>query len=132
MDEQLTENFSRSEFQCSCGCGAGAISLELVRSLQRVRDVYQAPIRIYSGVRCADHNARIGGVENSAHVPRDTAPGWAVDIRCETSTERYLLLPLLFSRFNRIGIGADFLHVDIDPDKPPDVIWTYYGARHIA
>ena len=27
--------------------------------------------------------------------------------------------------FNRIGVGNTFIHVDIDPEKPIDVIWTY-------
>jgi hypothetical protein len=26
---------------------------------------------------------------------------------------------------DRIGIGDTFIHIDIDEDKSPDVIWTY-------
>lgn len=27
--------------------------------------------------------------------------------------------------FTRIGIGQNFIHVDTDPDKQQNIIWTY-------
>jgi hypothetical protein len=32
---------------------------------------------------------------------------------------------LMMSGFNRIGIGDDFIHVDVDEILPQDVIWKY-------
>jgi len=32
---------------------------------------------------------------------------------------------LLDADFTRIGIGKDFIHVDMDPNKEPNVMWTY-------
>jgi len=39
---------------------------------------------------------------------------------------------LLWSRFDRIGIGATFIHVDIDESKPQDVLWEYSKHAHMA
>jgi hypothetical protein len=30
-----------------------------------------------------------------------------------------------FSLFNRMGVGKDFIHVDDDPELPPNLIWVY-------
>jgi len=32
---------------------------------------------------------------------------------------------LLKAGFTRIGIASSFVHVDCDPTKPAQVIWTY-------
>ena len=26
---------------------------------------------------------------------------------------------------NRIGVAGTFIHIDVDPDKSPNVLWTY-------
>ena len=45
---------------------------------------------------------------------------------CKNSEDRYKLVALLLETgFNRIGIASTFIHIDIDPDKSPNVIWTY-------
>jgi len=127
----ITKNFSRSEIKCPC-CGLDNISKLLMNDLQSVRDEIDRPMTITSGVRCAAHNAKIGGVAASSHVPRDDGPGWAVDIACSASRDRYHLLSILCRFFNRIGMGATFVHVDIDPEKTGDVMWDYYKTDHVA
>lgn len=117
----LTENFSRSEFACPCGCDKADIKMELVRRLQIVRSALDRPLSINSGVRCEEHNSAVGGAEDSAHVA-----GEAADIRCEDSGLRYNLILRLIFRFDRIGIGRDFIHVDISRSKPKEVLWDYY------
>jgi len=27
--------------------------------------------------------------------------------------------------FNRVGIGQDFIHIDLDPNKNKEVMWLY-------
>jgi len=119
----LTKNFSKSEFECPC-CKVSTIDGGLVHSLQRIRDTLGRSMAITSGYRCEAHNKAVGGVETSAH-----RLGLAVDIACKTSTDRARLLPLLVKEFRRIGIGKDFIHVDIDMSKPNPVIWDYYGTH---
>ena len=122
----LTEHFSAQEFRCPCGRAecpyrdGAQISLSLVLKLEEVRAFYGRPIIINSALRCPEHNRKVGGKPNSAHLK-----GLAVDIRCTTSGERAKLLGLLLPRFRRIGIAKTFIHVDIDIEKPQDVVWIY-------
>ena len=93
----------------------------LLEMLDHTRMLYGKPISISSGYRTIAHNKDVGGVSNSSHLL-----GLAVDIRCTSSKERYDLLNVLLKKgFNRIGVGSTFIHVDIDLDKSPNVIWTY-------
>ena len=32
---------------------------------------------------------------------------------------------LLDSGFHRMGISENFIHADMDPNKTPNVLWTY-------
>ena len=117
----LTEHFSSVEFQCGDGCGLCTIDLQLVQQLEGARRLLGRPIHITSGVRCPAHNARVGGARESAHML-----GLAADLACPTPYDRYdLLMALLTMSFRRIGIGKDFLHVDIDRTKPTDLCWLY-------
>lgn len=121
----ITKNFSRSEFACPCECGLDNISMTLVNRLQAIRDIIGQPIRINSGVRCVKHNAEIGGVMESEHVPLDGRDGEGVDIKCEASTERHILLGHCHEKFSRVGIGKTFIHVGVRATKPQEVTWLY-------
>ena len=64
-------------------------------------------------------NGRSG---NSAHTK-----GKAVDIRCNTSSNRYkIVAAALACGVRRIGIGKTFVHIDNDGTLPQGVIWDYY------
>ncbi|KMP10846.1 hypothetical protein UR09_05080 [Candidatus Nitromaritima sp. SCGC AAA799-A02] len=116
----LSKNFSRHEFLCRCGCGFGEVRPELVQKLQAVRDRV-GKIRINSACRCAEHNRQFGGKSTSSHLK-----GRAVDIACLESRNRFLLLEACLGEgFHRIGIGSLFIHVDLDSDKPGQLIWVY-------
>ncbi len=116
--QKLSKNFYQDEFACKCGCGSNAIDSKLVRLLQEVRDEFGSPMKITSAVRCIKHNKAVGGVDFSTHLY-----GFASDIYCKDAHLRYRLLPILFSKFKRIGVYSDFFHVDIDPMKPNPVCW---------
>ncbi len=116
----LTQNFSRWEFECPCGCRHDHVHEELVERLQKVRTNF-GPITVNSGCRCEAHNRTVGGKTASAHLR-----GWAVDLRCPNSFSRFHLLKHLVNEgFRRIGIGQGFIHVDFDPGKPQSLIWLY-------
>ena len=112
--------FKREEFCCKCGCGLCNINLNLVECLDCFRDKVGFPIYIPSGCRCPKHNREVDGSPTSSHLD-----GLAADILCEGSRTRWLLMEWLHLYFNRIGIGQNFIHVDIDEDKPKDMIWPY-------
>lgn len=116
----LTKNFDRKEFQCPC-CGSDGVDLTLVEILQNIRDDLGYPLSISSGYRCLSHNHDVGGVDSSSHTR-----GLAVDIRCGSGGQRFNLLRLALEHgITRIGVSGSFVHLDIDSNKPQNVIWTY-------
>jgi uncharacterized protein YcbK (DUF882 family) len=118
---QHIKYFIDSEFECPCCPGQHLISQELVSKLDSARIELCRPIVITSGYRCIHHNIDVGGLISSSH-----RRGLAVDIRCLTSGYRYRLIQALLAvGIKRIGIREDFIHVDIDPKKDPEVIWVY-------
>ena len=89
--------------------------------LDHARGLAGVPFRITSGWRCERHNAEVGGSETSSHMK-----GLAADIECKLSGVRFQTLwALRVVGFNRIGIRRDFIHVDMDYDKPPRLVWIY-------
>jgi uncharacterized protein YcbK (DUF882 family) len=117
----LTEHFNRKEFACQCGCGLDGISLALVHQLETARRILGRPMHITSGIRCATHNATIGGADASSHLT-----GLAADLACPSAYDRYdLLMAILTAGFTRVGIGKDFVHADIDRTKAHDLCWLY-------
>ena len=122
----LTLHFSSAEFACRCGrsecpySDGSMIHLPLVWKLEEVRTLYGKPLHITSGLRCTEYNKQVGGKPDSAHLK-----GLAADILCTTSRERGQLLRIVLIHFNRIGIARNFIHVDMDREKPQDVVWVY-------
>lgn len=57
----LSDNFSRHEFECKCGCGAFIECPELVKALEKVRAHFGRKVTITSGTRCEEHNKAVGG-----------------------------------------------------------------------
>ena len=67
------KHFSKNEFKCKCGgkyCNGfyNDISQTLVKCCVQVREYFDAPFNITSGLRCPTHNANEGGVSNSRHI----------------------------------------------------------------
>ena len=117
---KLTEHFTKEEFDCQCGCGNGdiVISENLVFELECVRVHYGKPMRINSGIRCLSHNRKIGSRDTSSHIK-----GLAVDIGCRDMGTRLKLVKHLLrdAEFTRIGFHKEFIHVDVDYDKPKGI-----------
>jgi zinc D-Ala-D-Ala carboxypeptidase len=117
----MSKHFEDSEFACHC-CGQNEVKAILIKMLEQARLLYGRPMVIMSGYRCPDHNQAVGGKPDSAHLK-----GLAADVRCATSQDRYQMVQAFLSvGVNRIGIGKDFVHVDVARDLPQNVIWTYY------
>jgi uncharacterized protein YcbK (DUF882 family) len=89
--------------------------------LDDARHMADIPFKINSGYRTQEHNSKVGGKDKSSHIV-----GKAADISCSTSRERWIIITALQDAgFNRIGIANNFIHVDSDENKSPNVIWTY-------
>lgn len=111
--------FERHEFECSCGCGRAEMDPAFVALLDRLRGLVGRPLTITSGFRCSSYDQKYGGKGNHN-------TGLAADLATANSTERYeLVLLAAFMGIDRIGVGRDFVHLDMVPHKPHPVLWTY-------
>lgn len=120
--------FQPHEFECRCGCGKGFADMDprLLALLDAARDKAGLPMQLTSAFRCPAHNRAVGGVADSSHTK-----GMAVDIRCADSRSRFVLIPTLVAvGFRRIEAAPTWIHVDVDPDKPQDVLFYQPGGRY--
>ena len=113
-------HFKSEEFCCKCGCGGCDVHPQLVAALDLARSKAGVPFKINSGFRCQKHNKNVGAKPTSSHTL-----GLAVDIAYANGSQGIKILKALLPLFDRIGIGSNFIHVDIDPDKPSPAMWTY-------
>ena len=121
----LSDHFSKVEFQCDCGCGFGTkegdVDADLIELLEEIREEIGKPIRITSGCRCQEHNANVGGVPNSAHTR-----GTAADIHVSGGHHRYKVMRAASNNMAAgIGIAKTFVHVDVCDVLPRPSCWSY-------
>ena len=122
---KLTNNFTKSEFECKSGEEMPLEVLENVKllaiQLQKIRDYVGKPIRINSAYRSEAHNEAIGGVKTSQHIL-----GKAADITIDTFTPdevvsiiENMLTNEMLGGFYIGGLGSynSFTHVDIREEK---------------
>lgn len=90
--------------------------------LDSARNISGVPFVLTSAYRSKKWEKEQGRDGSSSHTK-----GIAVDIQSTSSYTRFRIINSLISMgFNRIGIGKDFVHVDLDNDKSPSLVWTYY------
>ena len=127
IKERGIKHFKREEFECR-HCGNVVIESKLIEILEELRERLGKPVILTSAYRCEEHNKAIGGVPKSAHTR-----GYAVDVKAISSRTRYEIVNFLLSKgINRIGIAWNFIHFDLDLEKPQNVIWHYFGRSHVA
>ena len=76
---------------------------------------------VNSGYRCPKHNKEVGGAVYSQHLK-----GLAADIRTVgwSSNNKWEFIRLAMDmEFTGVGIGADFIHLDIREDIGK--LWVY-------
>lgn len=113
--------FDPVEVTCKCGCGFHHTDIMLLRKLVAARYIAAQPFVINSWCRCKEHNKAVGGTKNSAHLK-----GEAVDIAAPDNNRRFWIVKALIAAgFNRIGIGEDFVHVDVGSEGQPFRMWVY-------
>jgi len=114
--------FSLSEFDSPDLPNSGVnMDGEFLTKLDNARAISSIPFKITSGYRTEAHNKAVNGVSDSSHMK-----GHAADIAVGSGSDRWTVVnALIRSGFNRIGIAKTFIHVDDDPSKPSNVIWTY-------
>jgi len=114
--------FKDDEFKCRCGCGLDVVD-EVKFIAHRVRVKTKRPYISNSGARCLSHNRKIGSKDTSSHIKR-----LADDVRFFDSVHKFDLIKALIEEgVTRIGINEkkNFIHWDLDSDKPQGVMFAY-------
>ena len=109
--------FERSEFKCKCGkCGGFPVepSEELVLILEKIRKYFGKPVVVNSGIRCATHNANVGGASMSQHL-NGTAADIVVNGIDPERVAKYA--ETLLPKSGGIGRYKTFTHVDVRSTK---------------
>lgn len=120
----MSKYFSAAEFRkCSPSCTIGRMDAAFLALLDEVREAAGIPLVLNSAYRSVAYEKAHGRSGNSAHTR-----GRAVDIRCNTSANRYKIIrAALACGINRVGVGPTFVHLDNDDTLPQCVIWDYYA-----
>lgn len=122
MSKSIYPHFSAEEFeQCVPPCKWIDMSVKFMNTLEKVRELAGIPFYLNSAFRSAAYENEHGRSGTSMHTF-----GRAVDIRCNTSQERYKIVDAaLKCGIVRIGIGPNFIHLDNGTNNP--CVWTYYN-----
>lgn len=97
------------------------IKEDLLLALNRLEQTLGYPLDYSSGYRCPECNLKAQGVPHSAHIQ-----GEAVDTRAHQSSIRFHIISEAIKQgFTRIGIGKNFIHLDISTTLPQQVAWLY-------
>ena len=119
--------FKINEFDSPDAIGSGEnMDKEFLSRLDQARSIADTPFKITSGFRSEAYNRSL--LERGYKASKDSShlKGLAADIACTDSVSRHkIITALMKSNLNRIGIADTFIHVDMDLDKPANVIWTY-------
>ena len=78
---------------------------------------------VNSGYRTKEHNAKVGGVPNSAHTT-----GHAADLawrKYSRKAQEAIVKALFDSGIVRFGLANGFLHIDDDETKSQFAYWSY-------
>ena len=116
-------NFKVKEFACNDGSDEILIDGNLVRYLQRERDLYGSTT-ITSGYRTASYNAKIGGVPNSQHVY-----GKASDTICKNGSPLEVAMTAEAMGMGGIGLYSGFTHIDTRDGKSR---WDQRSGRQVG
>ena len=103
--------FSPGEFDCKCGCDcATQVEPALLRLADQVREHFDAPCVVSSGIRCQKHNQAVGGVSGSRHLS-----GKAMDFRIKsrTAVETLAYVQSLPGVRYAYAIDKNYVHMDV-------------------
>lgn len=120
--------FSLSEFDSPDLPHSGRANMDatFLQMLDSARDKAGIPFKITSGYRTAEYNQSLKDRGYKASPNSSHLKGLAVDVSATDSATKYKIIEAAISvGINRIGIASTFVHLDIDRDKPANVIWTY-------
>lgn len=121
--------FTVSEFDSPDQVNSGEMmDPDFLAMLDEARDCAGIPFVISrgGGFRTVAYNRQLIKEGYPASRKSSHLLGLAADIYCTDSRSRYIILDALQEvGFTRIGIAPNFIHVDLDTNKPQHRIWVY-------
>ena len=114
QDWSIYPNFTAEEFKCQCAgmyCDGypDEVDTALVQMLQTIRNKYDKPVIITSGLRCKQHNYNVGGVGNSRHINGKAADFYVPGV---SGAQLRALCYDLGCRYSYVIVG-DTIHADV-------------------
>lgn len=110
----IAPNFNLREFQMP-ETGEVLLNLDLLVQLQALRDLVAQPFTITSGYRTVEHNAAVGGVENSQHLV-----GEAVDVTVRRESWAQLVQLAADNPALNVFDETDHIHIALIKTRPPE------------
>lgn len=123
LQAQLALQNSKPKYKNFSELEVKGLDHEFVLLLDKARDIAGVPFVINSGFRTVAHNAKVGGVKDSAHLS-----GKAVDLRARNGAEAYAIIKSAMDvGIKRIGVNrkSNFIHLDVDTSKPSPTVYEY-------
>ena len=118
--------YDKNSFSCKCGCGTNNIYEEFIDFMNYLYKETDTVYEINSGVRCINHNKKVGGKENSDHIY-----GKAIDVKTLTIEDRSLVVYYAFKfGIPRAIVYTDkyFVHLSINENLTcPILLWNKRG-----
>lgn len=109
---------------CVPSCSEFDLHSALLDKLRSMQALLASPLTFTSGFRPKSWELSKGRDGSSSH---SKTPGLAVDISTLNSHWRYkVLAAAICVGFERIGVGKNFIHVDIDDSKAHPIVFHYY------
>lgn len=117
VTNQLTKHFKLTELMCRCKnercehpAGTDEHVIKLAAVLELIRGLVNKPVKVNSGLRCADHNHAVGGSQGSRHLV-----GLAADVSTKNWTPAEIQLVMKWC--DTTGVFyiryAKHLHIDL-------------------
>ena len=120
----MSKYFKESEFKkCTPSCSISQMDQSFLALMDRVREKAGIPLVVNCAYRSREWDLIKGRSGNSAHTR-----GKAMDIRCNTSANRFRIIQAaLACGIRRIGVAKTYVHLDNDNSLAQGVIWDYYA-----
>ncbi len=110
---KVSEHFEAKEFACKDGSFELLLCTELLETLEKIRNHFNAPCTINSGYRTPEWNEKAGGAKNSYHMK-----GMAADIVVKGHNPKEVA-KYANSILDKGGIirYTNFVHIDVRESK---------------
>lgn len=110
---KLSQHFKAKEFQSKDGSEYLLICKELVTTLEKIREHFEAPVKINSGYRTPSWNQKVNGASNSYHCK-----GMAADIVVKGHTSKEVA-EYANSIMHQGGVirYTTFTHIDVREER---------------